>query len=364
VRLIVPARGGAVLVGPLALLALLVCPGSTTVVVSGATAAAGAAGSDASSLRLLEQATAAPARTSYRGTQFVAVWTMHGTSSVIVEVDHRAGEGTDVRSAATPGRPAFSSFLAAGDTAPSLTAGRALRLLTGSYRVRLAGEERVAGHLADVFEVRRAGARLPSARFWLDRATHLVLRREDYDEAGRTSRASAFVEVSLAPVASGDPTGPAATAPAQRPTAWPDAIDSARLAGMRAKGWDCPRRLPGSLHLVDARRSTTGGIVHLSYTDGLASVSVFQQWGRLDGDRLDGYRRDEVAGVQVHVLDGVPQQLVWSARGRIFTVVADAPPRTVEAVVSALPHGSADGGGLQRLGRGMDRMASWFNPFE
>ncbi|MGH8969619.1 MAG: sigma-E factor regulatory protein RseB domain-containing protein, partial [Actinomycetes bacterium] len=360
-----PARGGAVLVGPLALLALLVCPGSTTVVASGATAAAAAAGSDASALRLLEHATVAPARTSYRGVQFVAVWTAHGTSSVIVEVDHRAGEGTDVRGAATPGRPAFSSFLAAGDAELSLMGGRALRLLTGSYRVRLAGEERVAGHRADVVEVRRAGARLPSARFWLDRATHLVLRREDYDEAGRTSRASAFVEVSLAPVAGGDPTGPAGTAPAsQRPTAWPDAIDAGRLAGMRAKGWDCPSRLPGPLHLVDARRSTTGGIVHLSYTDGLASVSVFQQWGRLDGDRLDGYRRDEVAGVPVHVLDGVPQQLVWSARGRIFTVVADAPPRTVEAVVSALPHGSADGGGLQRLGRGMDRMASWFNPFE
>jgi hypothetical protein len=47
----------------------------------------------------------------------------------------------------------------------------------------------------------------------------------------------------------------------------------------------------------------------------------------------------------------------------VFTVVADATPRTVEDVVVALPHAPNDRGALRRLGRGLDRVASWFNPF-
>ena len=59
----------------------------------------------------------------------------------------------------------------------------------------------------------------------------------------------------------------------------------------------------------------------------------------------------------------VPRRVVWSAGGTVYTVVADAPERTVDAVVAALPHGAADDDPLGRLGRGLDRVASWFNPF-
>jgi hypothetical protein len=47
----------------------------------------------------------------------------------------------------------------------------------------------------------------------------------------------------------------------------------------------------------------------------------------------------------------------------VYTVVADAPERTVDQVVAALPHRPADDDTLGRLGRGLDRVASWFNPF-
>jgi hypothetical protein len=35
----------------------------------------------------------------------------------------------------------------------------------------------------------------------------------------------------------------------------------------------------------------------------------------------------------------------------------------VDDVVAALPHRGAADGTLGRLGRGLDRVASWFNPF-
>ena len=137
---------------------------------------------------------------------------------------------------------------------------------------------------------------------------------------------------------------------------------------MRDQGWHCPDSLPGPLSLVDARRGggEDGRIVHLSYTDGLATVSVFEQRGRLDAADLDGYRRDVVDGHEVWVqrrraADG------WSGPpdSTVYTVVADAPERTVDAggrgpaaptrLRTATPSG--------RLGRGLDRVASWFNPF-
>jgi sigma-E factor negative regulatory protein RseB len=148
--------------------------------------------------------------------------------------------------------------------------------------------------------------------------------------------------------------------------AWPNVMSAGDLDAMRGHGWRCPAELPQSLQLVDARRGggDYGGIVHLSYSDGLASVSVFEQRGRLQGDQLDGYRATTVRGRPVYVRDGVPQRMVWSAHGTVFMVVADASPRTVGDVVVALPHAKDRHGAWQRLNRGLDRVASWFNPFE
>jgi hypothetical protein len=43
-------------------------------------------------------------------------------------------------------------------------------------------------------------------------------------------------------------------------------------------------------------------------------------------------------------------------------VIADAPPRTVEDVVEALPSNRAPGF-FERMGRGLSRMAALVNPF-
>jgi sigma-E factor negative regulatory protein RseB len=360
VRWLLPGVGVTGLAGPLAVVALLFCPASAAPVAVSATGAA-AADSDVSALGLLERAAVAPSTTAYHGVQFVSAWSDHGSTSVVVEVDHRPGYGTTVRSNGTAQTPAANTFLPADTPEPSLLGvTSALSLLAGNYQVVVLGSRSVSGRTADLIEARRTGSSVPAARFWVDSATALVLRREVYDEQGRTTRASAFVELEVGRTEDEPHLPPA------MPDRWADEVPYTDLPQMRAHGWTCPDQLPGPLDLVDARRSGPygGRILHLSYSDGLATVSLFEQKGRLDAAKLDGYQRTAMDGRRVYVRDGVPQRVVWSADGVVFSVVADAPPRTVNAVVAALPHDPADqGGAWRRLGRGLDRVASWFNPF-
>lgn len=351
---------------PLALLVLMLSASAVALMLPASTPAAGQARmsrpgtSDAAALRLLERADTAPARTAYSGVQFVSAWAEQGATGLVVQVSHRPGVGTAVRSEGNAHAPAADTYLPADARQPSLIArSGALSLLAASYSLTLAGTGRVAGRPAHVVEARRTGSKNVAGRFWLDRKTGLVLRREVYDERGRATRASAFVDLEVGRSA------PARVASNALPSPWPHEVSRPQLPGMRTRGWHCPEKVAGTLELVDARRggSHKNPILHLSYSDGLSSVSLFQQRGRLDAERLTGYRATQRRGGTIYVRDGVPARWVWSARGMVLTVVADAPARTVDHVVAALPAPDAPAGTWGRLGRGMSRVASWFNPF-
>jgi len=305
---------------------------------------------------LLERAADAPRATSYTGTLYVTAWGPGRTTSRIVAVRHDPTAGTTWR---LLGAGAGPEMRAADTPTPSLLGAGAVALIAQHYSLASLGRAgKVAGREVDLVEARRPGAAAGSlaARFWLDQATGLVLRREVYDRAGRATRASAFVDIVVrrAPAAPPEPAVNAA-----------GALGPGQLAGLRARGWTCPRTLPGPLTLVDARRDPDSGVLRLSYADGLSSLSVFQQRGRLDEDKLRGYRTTTIADRTVWVRGELPWRAVWAEDGRVYTLLSDAPQRTVEAAVRALsrPRGD-DGSGspLDRLGRGLDRVASWFNP--
>ncbi len=353
--------GAVLVVASLAVTALLVSgsPRAPRSPAAEGTAPASPPSVDPAARVLLERAAAAAATTAYHGVQFVSAWTSTGTTSEVVTVDHDPGRGTTVRSDGTVRSPARTARVHT-EGVRVLPAGGAVGLLAEHYSLARGGAEVVAGREVEVVVARRPGApagRGEAARFWIDRDSGLVLRREVYDRRGRTTRASAFVEVTV---------GRSAGSSGQAATAWPTTLDEASLQRLRANGWHCPERLPGPLALVDARRGGAdrgdSDIVHLSYSDGIASVSVFEQRGRLDEAGLAGHRRVVRDGRVVWVHGQVPRRVVWSAGGRVYTVVADAPERTVDAVVAALPHRGDQDGALGRLGRGLDRVASWFNP--
>jgi len=361
VRRLVPVAGAVVLIAPLIVVALVVAPGDS----APPQPADPSAGMDGArpviapeARSLLDHAVEAAATTSYSGVQFVSAWSSSGTTSEVVDVDHEPGRGTTVRTDGTLASPARSMTLADAGT-PSIDQTGGVGLLMSHYSLSVVGEDEVAGRPADVVVARRPGAPATApdaARFWLDRESGLVLRREVYDRRGRTTRASAFVVVSIG-------SGRVLTGTGAQP--WSSEINTVALSRMRDQGWRCPATLPGPLTLVDARRGGEDGrIVHLSYSDGIATVSVFAQRGRLDTDGLSEQRQAVIDGHEVWISGDVPRRVVWASGRTVYTVVADAPERTVEQVVAALPHHpAADGDTLGRLGRGLDRVASWFNPF-
>ena len=332
---------------------------------------------------LLSAAAEAPIAWAYQGTQFISAWEPGASARVAtLEVTHDPVSGT-VWWDPSDGDQAHTSVAAR----PSLLGTSAVGLLVRHYSVRVERAEDVAGRPTTVVAAYRPGTPPTDvvARFWLDRESGVVLRREVYAPSGhhRMTRSSVFVDVNLWRADPADPADPDDPSPgddgaedegaAPTPAApddgrpWPSAMDSAAVARMSRYGWDCPRRLPGPLPLVDARRGgKDSAIVHLSYADGIASISVFQQQGRLDRDSVAGYRRTEVDGDQVWVRDSVPRRVVWASGGRVYTVLADAPQRTVDRAVVLLHERADQGGGgpVDRLGRGLDRVASWFNPFE
>ena len=326
---------------------------------------------DPAARALLRAAAAASASWAYEGTQYASAWEPGADERVAtLEVSHDPLDSTTWWDPSRPGRA--HKVVAAR---PSLLGTGAVGLLLRHYSVRTDGSEDVAGRPTTRVAAYRPGTPATDvvARFWLDDESGVVLRREVYAPSGRPTRRSVFLDVDVWPAGgesqSGDDAAAAEPSPAPgddgRP--WGAAMDSAAVARMSSYGWDCPRRLPGPLQLVDARRrGKDAAVVHLSYADGIASISVFQQDGRLDPASVAGYRRTEVDGDQVWVRDSVPRSVRWSSGGRVYTVLADAPQRTVDRAVVLL-HERADqgeGGPVDRLGRGLDRVASWFNPFE
>jgi sigma-E factor negative regulatory protein RseB len=229
---------------------------------------------------------------------------------------------------------------------------RLVGLLGRNYQLVAAGWGQVAGRAARIVTARRPGGRL-AARFWLDKATYLPLRRQVFDPAGHMISDVAFASVRFGPTAV-----TRAPVPAARP--WGDVLTPAGLARLRGEGWPLPEPLPGRLSLLGARQHTAGGsgVIELDYSDGLSVVSVFVQRGHLPA-KLSGWRPAVVSGYRVYTDEADGNGVAWSARGFVYTVIAEAPAQTMAQVLAALPHDSPPGM-LGRIRQGLRRLVSWF----
>ncbi len=318
------------------------------------------AGSSAAALRLLSGAAAATGAASYQGVEMLTWWGPGGTSATLADVWHRPGQEPVLQTAA----PAQAwTYGAAGQPTLTAPAGRSLALLglsqrlvsliRANYAVSLGGRGEVAARPAVLVTVRRRGGPL-AAQLWLDQATMLPLSREIFDTSGRPLGQDVFLSVSMGQAAGVAPAG-------RSVQAWHQ-LSAGQLASLRDQGWPLPGPLPARLTLIDARESTgpSGPVVHLAYSDGLAVVSVFIERGFLPPAGLPHSTRITVGGYRVYADDPDDGSLIWPARGFVFTMLAQAPARTVSAVVAALPHDSAGPPGLlARMRIGIRRLLVW-----
>jgi sigma-E factor negative regulatory protein RseB len=243
------------------------------------------------------------------------------------------------------------------DAAPPAVATAALdprvvSLLAASYELAVAGGGRCTGRSTTVVEARRDDGQV-AGRFWVDEDSGLLLRRDVYGDDGRRLRSSAFVDLEVRA---------ATDVPAGEATDLPAAVDE-----LRGEGWRVPEGLPGGFRLFDARLSAPTErehVLHLAYSDGLSTTSLFAQRGALGSTAPDGFRREQLAGRPVWVRDGVPERVVWSGGGAVWTLVSDAPAEVVREAVATLPRDREQRDGvLTRLGRGLHRVAVALSPF-
>jgi len=315
------------------------------------------AGDDPDAVRRLHQAVLAPERVAYNATREVRAYDADGRYVASVQITHVPGQGTRF-DAAGGADDATATFVTQQQTADAAgLAAEHLDLLVGGYDVTLAGEETVAGRPATVVAVSREG-RL-AARFWIDTASGLMVRKETYDR-GRLVWSSSLL--SLETRANGFiahlPPELALPAATSRPTE--------SSAALYDQGWTCPDRLPGGFSLTSLQRlQSHGDVVRATYSDGLSTVSVFEQRGTLDASGLGDFSRQEWGDGVLHVLRGLPTVAVWESQDIVYTVVTDAPPTTATRVLAALPHQpGAEPGMSSRVGAGLERIGSFVNPVD
>lgn len=309
-------------------------------------------------LSQLERVATAESSVSYTGQQTLSSWSAAGDSVMQVTVQHVAGEGSWIQQVKTGGDSGTPIYQA--DRPAELNA-RVLALLATNYSLSVSGAVECAGRTARQIKIRYRDTGRLAGTFWVDQDTGLLLRRELYDRSGGLVRSTAFLDVTV---------GVASPKPAPTPSGHPTrerVLDDAQLRALRTEGWTVPDKLgdgSDSLVLYDAREEDgdDGTVLHLSYSDGLFSASLFAQRGRLEP--MDGWEERRIADAQVYQKPGLSQWAVWDGGDTVYTLIADGPDTLVTDAVSAVPHVDRAHGVTGRVRRGVDRVFSWLDPFD
>lgn len=316
-----------------------------------------AANQQAFAMSLLGKAATAGQETSYQGTEVTTQSGVGGSVTVVSQVWHQGGGLTLIRTSS--GATSVASY-ESDSQSPAGVFGvtkAMVALLSQHYFAVYQGIGAVDGRVAAIVELYRFDGTL-AARFWLDSRTLVPLRREMFDASAKVVSDDAFVQVRIGALAGrpamtavGGPSGPVWVA-ANSP--------GSMLASLAGQGWRLPATLSGGLPLYAASSTGTGTgtVTDLEYSDGLNVISLFVQRGTLAAS-LPGWRPMTLDGRHVYVCG---HSVAWAGHGLVYTMVADAPPETVMAAVAGLP-GSDQPGLVDRLGRGLDRLAHLVDPF-
>lgn len=247
--------------------------------------------------------------------------------------------------------------------------------LLDKYTVEIEGRRELATGAATVVTLRDRATDARREQLYVDAATDLVVRRDTFHLDGRPARLVALTDLDVGSTATSE-TMPEPDDAVETTHRGPmTALDAADRDALSQRGWVIPDELEAGYRLTagfrmpsDCRtcgdRAADRPSLRLVYSDGLYTVSLYEQPGRVADSALHDAVLVHHGDLHVYRWPGSePERMVWSGEGRTFTVVSDAPHDEVLDAISALPC-DAPPGLARRVGRGLGRVAAWLWPFD
>lgn len=277
----------------------------------------------------LDRAAAAADTVAYTGVQAVRSRSGGQTVQATVRVRAVPGQGVQAEVLDGAGQRVSTGF------APAARTGRMvddslLRMLDRRFDLRAWSGAQALGRSATLVEAGRDGRR--AARWWVDDATGLVLARQTFDGQGAELTSVAFSALQVSRGAALLEHLPVKLVVPSTGTA----LTLSATEELVQQGWVCREELAG-LSLVRLRSDPdpAAGAVHLVYTDGLTTLGVVEQRGRLTS-APQGSSWD--TALRAHTTDGATRLASWQSGSTVFTVVTDGSAEALAAAVASLPH--------------------------
>ncbi|GAA2110515.1 hypothetical protein GCM10009841_32660 [Microlunatus panaciterrae] len=315
--------------------------------------ATGARLDDRANLALLERAVGAATTVGYAGMQQVTVPRTGHTISARVRATFQPGQGTQLAVSNSKGRRLVEGFVPAPATSRVVNRDLLTLLLERYPLTGVAGAE-VAGRSATMLEAVDPATRVVRARWWIDDHSGLLLWQESYDASGALIRAAGFTSVRV----SNDEGFMEHLAPRLAVPTTTATLTLSSAGELASQGWFCRDELAG-LSLVRLRSggdADPSGVLHMVYSDGLSTISVFEVRGALTAAPAGSSWDPTLAA---YISDGLPRMATWQSGATVFTVVSDGPAALRRSAVRSLPHQPA----LSRTT--MDRVqAGWSRIFD
>jgi anti-sigma factor RsiW len=272
---------------------------------------------------------------SYSGRQSFLAYRNGGIIAAQIDVEARAGQGSQVMVNSQTGRQLLKGFIPAIITS-RVVDDEMLDLLKRNYDLTGARGSSVAGRSATVVTAIHDGGYSPAARWWIDDASGIVLWQETYDKYGAVDLSFGFTSVAVSRAKTIIEHLPPRLAVPRTNTS----LTLSAATELAAAGWSCPRKLAG-LSLVRLRtdRASSPETVNLVYSDGLATIGVFEQRGRLTA-APQGSQWDATLGA--HIRRGASAVATWQSGDVVFTVMTDGNSGVLAEAVASLPHDPAE----------------------
>jgi negative regulator of sigma E activity len=312
---------------------------------------------------LLRQAVESPKHISYVGQVETVHFSSKKAAATLVRVEHRAPDATR-RSFLAPESYYGDYVIVRGDESyffdtrrgkltverdavPDETAVVAADLdrILANYRPMPGGPAIVAGRGADVLTLVNKYTGERTVRLWIDSETRLVLRREEYRGNGAVAVTSRFEEIRYTNSLPNElfetraPAGFVTTTGMEFKALSADLDSTTREAGFTPI---TPKDLPRGFALAGSQTSEVSGVktLHLTYTDGLRTLSLFEN---ARGAVVDfGALHPQTVHFEDHegqyVEDGSTVLLAWREHNLNFTLVGDLSKNELIAIAkSVLP---------------------------